>query len=100
MTAERIRRRGGDPAGSFHAAAEVLADFFPGSGVALKWVGLSLLLVPHLLVEPAGDHLISHSLGNPELGQRLPLVGHDLVTGSLYSSEDLFDTCRSLDHRF
>src|SRR5205807_7222969 len=59
--------KAGKPAGAIHAARIIsgwLADLFPGGGVvvALKRVGLSLLLVPHLLVEPAGDHLVGHRL--------------------------------------
>src|SRR5258708_4971300 len=87
-----------EPAGSIHAAEAWLADFFPGGRVALERVGLGLLLVPHLLVEPAGDHLVRHRLGNAELGERLHLVGHDLVSGSLDSSQNLFDGRRLLGH--
>jgi len=89
----------GEPAGSIHPAKAVLADFFPGSCIALKRVGLGLLLVPHLLVEPAGDHLVRHCLGDAELGERLHLVGHDLVTGCLDRSQHLFDRSRPLHHR-
>ena len=52
-----------------HAAEAVLADFFPGSGIALERVCLGLLLGSHLLVEPAGDHLVGHRLRNTELGE-------------------------------
>ena len=76
-----------------------LADLFPRGRVALERIGLSLLLVSHLLVEPARDHLVGHRLGDAQLGQRLDLVGHHLVTGSFDSRQDLFDGCRLLLHR-
>src|SRR5207249_43916 len=56
-----------------------LRDFFPGGRVALERVGLGLLLVPHLLMEAAGDHLVGHGFGDAELGQGLHLVSHHLV---------------------
>jgi hypothetical protein len=106
---ERVKPRLGDddreypqkasePAGSIHPAEAVLADFFPGSGIALKRVGFGLFLVSHFLVEPAGDHLVRHGLGNAELGERLHLVGHDLVSRSLNGSENLFDGRGLLGH--
>src|SRR5260370_39086560 len=75
-----------------------LGDLFPRGGVSLERVGFGLLLVPHLLVEPAGDHLVSHRLGYAELGERLHLVRHHLVAGRLDGGEHLFDRGRLLDH--
>src|SRR5712691_4074926 len=46
----------------------LLADFFPGrGGIALERIGLGLLLVADLLVEPAGDHLVGHRLRDSQL---------------------------------
>src|SRR5216684_1793220 len=91
----------GEPAGAIRPARFMsgwLADLFPGGGVALKRIGLGLFLVPHLLVEPAGDHLVSHRLGDAQLGERLDLVGHDLVAAGLDRRQYLFDGRRPLDH--
>src|SRR2546429_3718014 len=66
------------------------ADIVPvGGRRGLERVRLGLLVAAALLVEAAGDHLVGHRLRNPELGQRLDLVGHDLVAGRLDRDEDL-----------
>src|SRR5712691_13326812 len=92
-----------EPAGAIHPARFMsgwLAYLFPGGRVALKRIGLGLFLVPNLLVEPAGDHLIGHRLRDPQLGKGLDLVGHDLVAGRLDGSKHLFDGRSPLDHEY
>src|SRR6266704_3404565 len=89
----------GEPAGAIHAAGIIggcLADLFPGGGVSLKRIGFSLFLVPHLLVESAGDHLVGHSLRDAELRQRLDLVGHELVAGGWMAADYAPDKIRNV----
>src|SRR2546428_12415936 len=99
----KAKRPLGSPRRSRGSEASVLtraflADFFPGrGGVALEWIGLGLLLVAHLLVEPAGDHLVGHRLRDPQLRERLDLVGHHLVAGGPDPAQHLFDRRRPLD---
>src|SRR2546430_5019011 len=90
------RTRGSRASRSARFTGVGLAYFFPGGGVPLEGVWLGLVLVADLLMEPAGDHLVGHCLGDAQLGERFHLVGHNLVARRLEGAQDLFDRRRLL----
>src|SRR5205809_5362650 len=67
--------------------------------VAVFELGRSALTIgDHVLVEAGGDHLVRHRARNSEFGETLDLVGHDLVPGSLDSSDHVIDRRACLWH--